>query len=94
MVDSTRDSREGLDRPLRPMQAGPQPLDEILARHGLRNHDIVEASGGALTHKVVQKGRTGRRLTRRTQIRIAGALRACLPGETFELTDLFTYRGR
>ena len=94
MANSNMNMHEGTAPPPHPMQAGPQPLDEILVRYGLRNHDVVEASGGTLTHKVVQKGRKGRRLTHRAQVRIVGALQACLPGEAIELADVFTYRGR
>lgn len=43
-----------------------QPLDELMTRWGLSNHDLVEAAAHSfaqLNHKQVQKGRKGRQLT-------------------------------
>lgn len=77
------------------MEQGVQPLDGILARLGISNHDLVAASGEQLTHKVVQKGRRGRQLTRRAQEKILRALlRAAGDRETFTREQLFTYEGR
>ncbi len=42
---------------------GTQPLDAILTSWGLTNHDVVDISPEQITHKQVQKARTGRRLT-------------------------------
>jgi hypothetical protein len=42
---------------------GLQPLDPLMERWGLSNHDLVAASPGQLTHKQVQRARKGRRLT-------------------------------
>jgi hypothetical protein len=42
---------------------GMQPLDIMMDQWGLTNHDLVEVSTEQLTHKQVQKARTGRRLT-------------------------------
>jgi len=36
-------------------------LDQILTEGKFSNHDVVEASGGQLSHKNVQKARTGSR---------------------------------
>lgn len=75
------------------MNAGPQPLDELLTRLALSNHDLVVHSDGQLTHKVVQKGRTGRRLTRRAQEKILRAFNnAADTGHKLE--ELFNYGGR
>jgi hypothetical protein len=74
---------------------GPQPLDRIMTEHGLSNHDLVNASRHPLTHKAVQRGRKGRRLTNHMQLRIAEALFHALPSppeRPFKLADLFTYR--
>ncbi|HEY8240278.1 MAG TPA: hypothetical protein VIH35_02475 [Kiritimatiellia bacterium] len=77
------------------MEMGLQPLDGIMERLGLTNHALVAASGEQLTHKVVQKGRLGRQLTRNAQEKILRALsRAAGPAETFTRDQLFTYRGR
>ena len=77
------------------MDMGIQPLDAILEKLGLSNHDVVAASGEQLTHKVVQKGRRGRQLTRRAQDKILRALtRAAGAGANFSRDQLFTYEGR
>ncbi|MFR1412267.1 MAG: hypothetical protein ACLSUW_08185 [Akkermansia sp.] len=38
---------------------GEQPLDELMKRWHLTNHDLVEISPEQLTHKQVQKARQG-----------------------------------
>ena len=50
MLDATRDH-------------GPQPLDSLLTRWGISNHQLVESSVEQLNHKQVQKARKGRQLT-------------------------------
>ena len=45
---------------------GTQPLDALMTRWRLSNHDLVKAAAisfAQLNHKQVQKGRKGRRLT-------------------------------
>ena len=77
------------------MDMGLQPLDAILEKLGMSNHDVVAASGEQLTHKVVQKGRRGRQLTRRAQDKILRALtKAAGEGANFTRDQLFTYEGR
>jgi hypothetical protein len=78
----------------RAMEAGRQPLDAVMAEAGLGNHDLVASSSEPLTHKEVQKGRKGRRLTRRLQERILRALNARTAPKVFELDEIFNYRGR
>ena len=73
------------------LEFGTQPLDEIMNERELKNHDIVAASKDGLTHKQVQKGRRGRRLTRNIQEKIATALSA-KTGEPFSIRQLFTYQ--
>ena len=58
------------------MDVGVQPLDAIMTRLGLANADLVRASKEQLTHKVVQKGRKGRRLTPNARWKILEALNA------------------
>lgn len=70
---------------------GVQPLDGVMTRLGLSNHALVSASTCQLTHKTVQKGRKGRRLTESAQQKILTALLAAKPGEKFSLQDLFNY---
>ena len=75
------------------MNAGPQPLDALLVRHALANHDLVENSGEHLTHKVVQKARKGRRLTRNAQQKILRAMNRAATA-AYHVEELFNYRGR
>ncbi len=42
---------------------GTQPLDKLLARWKITNHELVEVSEEQLNHKQVQKARKGRQLT-------------------------------
>ena len=76
------------------MEAGLQPLDALMKQREVSNHELVLAAGRTFTHKVVQKGRSGRRLTGRTQYKLLGALRSYLDEPTLQLPDLFNYRGR
>ncbi len=70
-----------------------QPLDELMNLLGLNNHDLVAASTEQLTHKMVQKGRKGRPLTRNIQTKILRALQTAAQ-RPFQLEELFNYRGR
>ena len=42
---------------------GSQPLDGLMIRWNLTNHELVEVSEEQLNHKQVQKARKGRQLT-------------------------------
>jgi hypothetical protein len=42
---------------------GPQPLDSLMVRWTITNHELVEVSDEQLNHKQVQKARKGRQLT-------------------------------
>lgn len=72
---------------------GPQAFDRILTEHHLANKDIVKASTEPITFKMVQKGRKGRRLTRKVQIKLLNALNHLLTEEEppYKLRDLFNY---
>jgi hypothetical protein len=74
---------------------GPQPLDALMTELDLDNHALVAASTEQLTHKQVQKGRKGRRLTPPIQRKVAKALTALCAARgierSFKATDLFTY---
>ncbi len=50
MQDATRDH-------------GVQPLDELMSRWGITNHQLVDTSVEQLNHKQVQRARKGRQLT-------------------------------
>jgi len=68
-----------------------QPLDALMAKHGLSNHALVAASTEQLSHKVVQKARMGRRLTIRAKAKVLSALHNALPEQKFAHRDLFNY---
>lgn len=77
------------------MTLGIQPIDALMVRLGLRNHDLVVlAAGSGLTHKQVAKARRGRRLTRRIQKKIVEAINRA-PGISSPIRheDCFTYDG-
>lgn len=42
---------------------GLQPLDALMTRWGISNHEMVDASVEQVNHKQVQKARKGRQLT-------------------------------
>ena len=73
------------------MELGTQPLDAVLTRLGLKNSDLVHVSTEQLTHKIVQKGRKGRRLTVRTKMKILKALNLASAEEKFTPKNLFNY---
>lgn len=86
-------------------ELGAQPLDALMTRLGLSNHDLVEVSTEQLTHKMVSKGRKGRRLTPNVKTKILHAFHAALkkrrtssvatqldgPDQKFAHRDLFNY---
>ena len=55
------------------MEAGVQPLDQLIVDAGLRNNDLVKISDNGLTHKQVSKARRGRKITRRMQLKVLSA---------------------
>ena len=62
-----------------------------MTRLGLSNTDLVRVSTKQLSHKMVQKGRKGRRLTPNIQIKILLALNALSPDKKFIVSELFNY---
>lgn len=72
-------------------ELGIQPLDSLMEELGLKNHDLVAASTEGLTHKQVNKGRKGRRLTRNIQDKIVASI-CVASGNEYSLMDLFTYK--
>ena len=67
---------------------GPQPIEDI--QHGLTHHDLVAASTEQITHKIVSRACKGRKLSRRVQLKLVGALNNATE-EQYVLKDLFTY---
>ena len=57
---------------------GPQPLDEMMTRRNLSNHDLVRASAEQLNHKQVQKARCGRQLTLHLMQKVMRAFNAAI----------------
>ena len=69
---------------------GEQPIAAIMVEHGVKAHDLVQASAEPMTHKMVARACKGRRLTRNTQLRVLHALNAAT-GSAYALGDLFNY---
>jgi hypothetical protein len=69
---------------------GPQPIAEIMERHGLSAHDLVMASEVPMTHKMVARAVKGRRLTYNTQTIVRNALNRAA-NSSYALSDLFNY---
>ncbi len=69
---------------------GVQPLDGIMSELGLEAHDLVAGSTEQITHKMVTRGRKGRKLSRRVQFKIVNALNNIAEKE-YSLRDLFNY---
>ncbi len=72
-------------------ELGIQPLDAVMAGLQLNNADLVSASSEQLTHKNVQKGRKGRRLSLTIQMKIVRALNLKSTEKKFSRADLFNY---
>ena len=53
---------------------GIQPLDAIMQRWEVMNHDLVEDSPEQLTHKQIQRAKAGRRLTLKMMMKVARSL--------------------
>ena len=70
---------------------GLQPLDVVMIKWKLTNNDLVNASTQQLTHKMVAKGRKGRRLTMNVQNKILAALNTLRPEASLSHRDLFNY---
>jgi len=55
-----------------------QPIDAIMHKWNLENHDLVKVSIEQLTHKQVQKARIGRQLTLKMMMKVARALNVAI----------------
>ena len=74
-------------------EAGKQPLDQLMIKENYRNNDLVSISEEGLTHKQVSKGRKGRKITKKLQLKILKAWNQ-LNNEDLLLDDLFNYLGK
>ena len=78
---------------------GPQPIAKVMSELDLKPHQLVEASNEQLTHKMVARGRKGRRLKRKVQEKILQALNNYSAAQgpdthrVYTLPDLFNYKG-
>ncbi len=59
---------------------GLQPLDGLMERWNLTNHDLVGVSAEQLNHKQVQRARKGRQLTLHLMQKVARALNEAVLG--------------
>ena len=69
---------------------GPQPIAEIMAKFGLKAHDLVAASTQQITHKMVARGCKGRRLTDNSKRKILNALNLAT-NKSYKVSELFNY---
>ena len=70
---------------------GIQPLDAVMVSLGLTNDHLVKKSTSQLTHKQVQKGRIGKRITPNMKYKILQSINACEQERVFSLNELFNY---
>ena len=76
------------------LNLGVQPLDTLMIKNKWTNNFIVKNSLSQLTHKQLQKGRKGRRLTAKIQDKILHSVNKCLFPDKITMSDLFTYYGK
>lgn len=73
-----------------PLDHGPQPLSARMAEKSLSSADLVRASPGPITHKMVSRAKKGRQLTPKTIGKVVLAYNAA-SGETATARELFNY---
>ena len=66
-------------------------LEAIMIEYEVSNHDLVEAFGKQISHKNIQKARTGSRpISRKLQVQVVDALNAHIKAEKpWRREDLF-----
>ncbi|MDA3924720.1 MAG: hypothetical protein PF904_08490 [Kiritimatiellae bacterium] len=69
---------------------GVQQLVAVMEKHNLKPHDLLEASRVPMTHKLVNRGCKGRRLTSRSKKVVLEALQIATD-HTYKMTDIFNY---
>lgn len=69
---------------------GPQPIATRMAEAGLKAADLVAATPGCVTFKMVARACKGRRLTRNTQQKVVTAYNRAAKA-SLAAADLFTY---
>ena len=73
-----------------PRDFGEQPIAKIMAEHGFKPHDLVSNSTEQVTHKMVTRALSGRRLNLKIQYRLLNALNKAA-AKLYALKDLFNY---
>ena len=71
-------------------QMGEQPLARLLRERGVSRHDLVLAAPGEVTHKLVKRAETGRRLTAHSKNLVLRAWNRAT-GSSASMSDLFSY---
>ena len=84
------DAENGTARGGGGLEMGEQPLAELMRRRGLSRHDLVAASPKPVTHKLVKRAETGRRLTLHSKNLVVAAFNAAA-GTALGPSDLFDY---
>ena len=69
---------------------GPQPIIDIMAAHKLIPHDLVAASDQQMTHKMIKRACSGRRLTQNVKLKVKNAINNATK-EHYTLKDIFNY---
>ncbi len=72
-------------------ELGEQPLAGLMRRRGLTRHALVAASPRPITHKLVKRAETGRRLTPHSKALVVAAFNAAAGGDCLSEKDLFSY---
>lgn len=73
-VEPAEIGRHALGMEMEERDLGTQPLEAIMQRWGVSNHDLVEDSPEQLTHKQIQRAKAGRRLTLKMMMKVARSL--------------------
>ncbi len=71
-----------------PMELGVQPIDALMEEYTLKNNDLVSASTEQLSHKIVNKARKGRKITKRLQRKVMDAFNAACHARFDDYTPL------
>ena len=90
MQDDPQDDAGEAAGPDSSRQMGEQPLASLMRARGLRRHDLVLAAPGTVTHKLVKRAETGRRLTSHSKDLVLRAWNKAA-GENRPMSDLFSY---
>ena len=73
-----------------PLNNGSQPIIDIMAARSLSSHDLVAASDQQITHKMIKRACSGRRLSQNVKLKVKNALNNAT-SEHYTLRDLFNY---